>query len=106
MQRVKTVSDVADLVRAARIARGWSQQQAANAAGVSRRFVNMVEGGHATAEVGRVLALLASLGIRLTGTLPVADLAVAESDATDAALPGEINLNAFLSTFHTPQGPL
>lgn len=105
MQRVRTVSDVADVVRAARIARGWSQQQAANAAGVSRRFVNMVERGHATAEVGLVLALLASLGVRLTGTLPAADTAVPEANAGEAGPPGEIDLNAFLSTFRTQPGP-
>lgn len=104
MQRVRTVSDVADLVRSARVARGWSQQQAANAAAVSRRFVNMVEGGHATAQVGRVLALLASLEVRLIGALPAAEAATPEANVGEAAVPGEINLDAFLSTFRTPPG--
>lgn len=102
MQRVRTANDVAELVRAARSARGWSQQRAAHAAGVSRRFVNMVEGGHPTAEVGLVLTLLASLGVSLTGALHTESPATPDAGSERADLPGEIDLDAYLSTFRTP----
>lgn len=70
MNQVRTPTDIGALARAARIARGWNQQQAANAAGVSRRFVNMVEGGqHRSAELWRVLALLDALGVELKASL-------------------------------------
>ena len=71
MERVRTPTDVGALARAARMDRGWSQQQAADAAGVSRRLVNMVEGGqHRNAELWRVLALLDALGVELKASLP------------------------------------
>jgi transcriptional regulator with XRE-family HTH domain len=57
-----TPVDLEAVVRATRAARGWTQQEAADAAGVSRRFVNMVEGGrHPNAENWRVLALMDAL---------------------------------------------
>lgn len=104
MERVRTVGDVGGLARAVRIARGWSQRQAGDAAGVSRRFVNMLEGGqHANAEIGRVLALLDALGVRLTATLPGEDAtAPAAPPARDAGASDEIDLGAYLSTFRTP----
>jgi HTH-type transcriptional regulator/antitoxin HipB len=71
VNQVRTPTDIGALARAGRIARGWNQQQAANAAGVSRRFVNMVEGGqHRGAELWRVLALLDALGVELKASLP------------------------------------
>ena len=105
MEQVRTVGDLGDLARAARIARGWSQQEAADAAGVSRRFVNMLEGGqHANAEVGRVLAVLDALDVHLAAALSTADSAA--SPQTPASRTGEsdaIDLDAYLSTFRTPR---
>ncbi|MGB7980207.1 MAG: helix-turn-helix domain-containing protein [Candidatus Nanopelagicales bacterium] len=66
MQAVRSTAAVGAVARAARIRLGWSQQQAADQAGVSRRFVNMLEGGeHRNAELWRVLALLEALGVEL-----------------------------------------
>ena len=66
MERIRTLAELAAAVRAARLQRGWSQQDAAVAAGVSRRFVNMFEGGlHRNAEIWRVLALLDALNVDL-----------------------------------------
>lgn len=78
MARMTTPAELGALARAARRIRGWSQQQAADAAGVSRRFVNMLEGGeHRNAEVWRVLALLNALDVELVGTAPTtADVTV------------------------------
>ncbi len=82
----------------------WSQQRAADAAGVSRRFVNMLErGDHANAEVWRVLALLDALGVRLTGELPAQAPAVeaaAEIESpADTVAPDAFDLDAHLSGF-------
>jgi transcriptional regulator with XRE-family HTH domain len=96
------VSDLGALVRTARIARGWSQQQAADAAGVSRRFVNMLEGGrHANAEVGRVLALLDALDVHLVGALPGQERATVEEPQADE--PEAVDLDAYVSTFRKPR---
>ena len=71
MDQVRTPADLGAMARAARTVRGWSQQEAADAAGVSRRFVNMVEGGkHPNAEVWRVLALMNALGAPLHVAVP------------------------------------
>lgn len=114
MEPVSTVADLGDVVRSARRAHGWSQQRAADAAGVSRRFVNMVEGGqHANAEVGRVLSLLDALGVRLGAAVPAT-----QSDSLSAVdVPGgapagstvgsgddDVDLDGYLETFRDP-GP-
>lgn len=85
MEPVSTPADLGAMARAARISRGWTQQQAADAAGVSRRFVNMVEGGrHLNAEVWRVLALMNALGAPLQAAVPAAHSALTQVTATDA----------------------
>lgn len=110
MVRVTTPADFGALAHAARTARGWSQQQAADAAGVSRRFVNMLEGGgHANAEVWRVLALLDALGVQIRGTLPagVSDAAQAAPATTRQPEPGApdgFDLDAHLSAFRDDRG--
>jgi HTH-type transcriptional regulator/antitoxin HipB len=69
MASVRTAAEFGAVARAGRLAQGWTQQQAANQAGVSRQFVIQVESGeHARAELWRVLALLASVGVELTAT--------------------------------------
>ena len=67
MTSIATTATLGALARAARLARNWTQQQAADAAGVSRRFVSMFESGdHRNAELWRVLALLAALDVEVT----------------------------------------
>lgn len=110
MEQVLTVADLGDVVRTARHVRGWSQQRAADAAGVSRRFVNMVEGGqHANAEVGRVLALLDALEVRLGALVPgtqpdtqtEARSTLADRPA-DSSGDDDVDLDAYLATFYDP----
>lgn len=53
---------IGQLIRAARCERGLRQDQLAAAAGVGVRFLVEVEGGKPTAQLGKVLAVLNTLG--------------------------------------------
>jgi y4mF family transcriptional regulator len=67
MRSVRTVRDLAAVVRARRRERGWSQADLAATADVSRQWVVAVESGTAWgAELGKVLAVLDALDIPLT----------------------------------------
>lgn len=101
MGHIKTIVDLAEIARSARAALGWSQQQVADAAGVSRRFVNLLEGGqHEGAEISRVLAVLDAAGVRLDGALPADRPEALSGEQTSA---GEIDLDAYLSTFRAAE---
>jgi y4mF family transcriptional regulator len=66
MPAVRTVQDVAAVVRARRRELGWSQAALAGGAGVSRQWVVALESGTAAGcELGKVLAVLDALGIPL-----------------------------------------
>lgn len=58
--------DLGDLVRAVRIQAGLTQADAAALCGVSVPFMNGLERGKPTAQLGLALAVCASLGIDLT----------------------------------------
>jgi HTH-type transcriptional regulator/antitoxin HipB len=63
---VRTVSDIALLVRKKRLAKGLSQEHAAGLAGVGRRFLSELESGEKeTLEIGKVLQVLNRLGVKL-----------------------------------------
>ena len=104
MGRLRTVSDLGDVIRAARVARGWTQQEAADAAGISRRLVNMLEGGeHANAEVRRLLALLDALDIHLVVAPSTTDFAFTPAvPATKARGSDELDLDAYSLTSRAP----
>ena len=53
------------LVRAARLAQGFTRDELANATGFSAKFISQVEAGKPTAQIGKVLQLLAELGVTL-----------------------------------------
>lgn len=99
MALVRTPTELGALVRTGRKDRNWSQQQAADAAGVSRRFVNMVEDGHPNAEMWRVLALLDAVGVTLDASTQKPDSDVAGkgraevTPATIASLPDPDSLS-------------
>lgn len=59
----RTLPDLGALVTHTRKARHYSQQDLADIAGVGRRFLSELEGGKATAEIGKVLQVLTALGI-------------------------------------------
>jgi len=75
MATIRTPSDLAREVRAARRARGLSQDALALASGTGRRFVVDLERGKTTVRLESVLAVLAALDLRL--------------DLTDASAGGE-----------------
>jgi HTH-type transcriptional regulator/antitoxin HipB len=73
MQDKITIVSSADLgrvVRAVRVASGLTQADAAALCGVSAPFLNGLERGKPTAQVGLVLAVCRGLGIGLVAGLP------------------------------------
>lgn len=60
---LSSADELGETLRAARIRKGMSQQEVALAAGVGRRFVGELEGGKATAEIGRVFAVCRVVGL-------------------------------------------
>lgn len=98
--QIADMTDLGRILREARTRQGWSQQQAADAAGVSRRLVNLLEGGrHPNAEVWRVLSLLNALDVPLHAELDSG--APADSRANAIAKEDDIDLDAHLATFRT-----
>jgi y4mF family transcriptional regulator len=63
--RISSAGDLGRLVRARRIGLRLSQQQLAAAAGVGRRFLVELEAGKPTAELAKVLAVCAAVGMSL-----------------------------------------
>jgi len=64
-QRVKCTKDLGGLLRKKRKDQGLTQAQVAEHCGLSPRFVSEVERGKASAEIGKVLYLLETLGVDL-----------------------------------------
>lgn len=62
---IETAADLGQLVRSARKRMGMTQQRFADLAGVGRRFLSELEGGKASLEIGRVLAVCKAAGIDL-----------------------------------------
>lgn len=60
---VRSPQDLGTVIAARRKARGYSQQEFADLAGVGRRFISEVESGKPTAEIGKILQVLTALGI-------------------------------------------
>jgi len=70
---IKTVSDTAGLgrvVRDARRALGLTQPDLALSAGVGVRFLVDIEKGKPTAQIGKVMQVLAALGVEIALSLP------------------------------------
>jgi len=65
MSRINTPHQIGELVRRTRLSRGLKQRELAHAAGVGNRFISDLEGGKATAELGKTLLVLATLQIEL-----------------------------------------
>jgi HTH-type transcriptional regulator/antitoxin HipB len=64
--------DVGRLVRETRKGLGVTQKELALTAGTGLRFIIELEKGKETAEIGKVLTILETLGIQLTLTPPPA----------------------------------
>lgn len=56
-------AELGRVVRAARLARGLTQEDLADRAKVSRKFVNQLEEGKASAHLGKVLTVMMSAGL-------------------------------------------
>ncbi|CEJ10666.1 anaerobic benzoate catabolism transcriptional regulator [bacterium YEK0313] len=65
---VASTAGMGRIIKDARVARGLSQQQFADLAGVGRRFLSELENGKATVEFGKVLAVAIAAGIDLFAT--------------------------------------
>ncbi len=68
-----TPKDIGEIVRQTRKAQGLRQDQLAAAAGVGLRFLVELEAGKSTAQIGKALDVLASLGCILTIEAPSDD---------------------------------
>ena len=64
--RIDTAADIGRVLHAARKERGWTQQQLADAADVSRDWVVRVEQGNGRVEVQLVLRALSALGMAMS----------------------------------------
>lgn len=63
---IRSLDQLGDFVQTRRKAKGLTQQEFADLAGVGRRFVSELEAGKPTAEIGKALKVLNALGIDLT----------------------------------------
>ena len=61
-KRTVTPSDIGEIVRTARKDAGLRQHELAGTAGVGLRFIVDLEAGKPTAQIGKVLQVLAALG--------------------------------------------
>lgn len=71
--RIRTASEIALLVREARVRQSISQDELAARAGVSRKWVSELESGKDSVELGLALRALNVLGIGLRAEVPGAD---------------------------------
>lgn len=63
--RIVTIADLGAAIRRERRRQGLTQTDLADLCGVSLSFVSNVENGKRTAEVGRILTLVQTLGMDL-----------------------------------------
>jgi HTH-type transcriptional regulator/antitoxin HipB len=66
MDIIHTAKDLGQLVRESRKAQGLSQDELAGLTGTGRRFIGDLESGKETAQLGKVLHVLNTLGISLS----------------------------------------
>lgn len=78
-KRTVTPSDIGEIVRTARKDAGLRQHELAGTAGVGLRFIVDLEAGKPTAQIGKVLEVLAALGCSVEIVPPP------EADATAPA---------------------
>jgi HTH-type transcriptional regulator/antitoxin HipB len=65
---IRSIRDLAAVVRGRRVDLGLSQAELASRAGVSRKWVYELEAGKATAEFGLILRVLDAMGLALEET--------------------------------------
>jgi y4mF family transcriptional regulator len=67
-----TVQEIGQMIRESRKRLGVTQKDLALTSGTGLRFVVDLEKGKETCQIGKVLTVLQTLGIRIALTLPVA----------------------------------
>lgn len=98
--RATTPRELGLVVRERRHDLRLSQQELADRAGVSRPWLVSVEAGHPRAELGKLLLLLAELGLSV-------DLAPADEQVVEPGTqPYVVDLDALLDSHDVSQGTL
>lgn len=64
--KIVSAQDIGNIIRATRKAQGATQAEFAALCGVGVRFLSELENGKPTAELGKVLAVIQSLGLELS----------------------------------------
>lgn len=64
--KILSAQDIGNIIRATRKAQGATQTEFAALCGVGVRFLSELENGKPTAELGKVLAVIQSLGLELS----------------------------------------
>jgi HTH-type transcriptional regulator / antitoxin HipB len=90
---LRTPADIGALIRARRRELGLDQAELAEMAGVSRLWINQVEGGKPGAGLGLVLRTLAALGIEISEGAPIPG-----ADVPDVITP---DINAIIENART-----
>ena len=62
---IRSAENLGIIVAQTRKARGYSQQEFGDIAGVGRRFISELENGKETAQLGKILQVLTALGLDL-----------------------------------------
>lgn len=68
--KLKSPADIGNIVRAARIAQAFRQDEAAETIGVSENFLGKVERGGETVQWGKLFQVLENLGIEVVLQVP------------------------------------
>ncbi len=77
-----TTEKIAELVKATRKSMGVTQKDLALTSGTGLRFIIDLEKGKATCQIGKVLTVLSTLGIKIKLTSPVVDLEAGFGDGS------------------------
>ena len=92
---LRSIRDIAAVVRGRRLDLGLSQAQLARQAGVSRKWISEFESGKSTAELGLVLRVLDALDLSLE--------LVEQADLSRDQSRGAIDLDAVLEQLRDPR---
>lgn len=65
MNQIRTIGDLGAIIREERRAQGLTQTELAGFSGVGLTFISNLENGKQTAEVGKVLQVVETLGLDL-----------------------------------------
>jgi len=99
--RVKSPADIGALIRSARKRAGLSQHDLAQKLDVGTRWISVIENGHPTAEIGRVLRTLQTLGVDLDADVPDAPRGASSKSPPRTASPGLDDLDSIIAA-HKP----